>query len=133
MQSEEMRVESPAANLVAAWLRKQGAAEACRERTEQQDAAAQAGAALQKLWARQVFEVHVGGAECIVARAVLRHLYIDVAQQLNQVVYVENVRNVLDADRFGSEQRGADYLQRLVFRALRRDASRQPVSALYDE
>ena len=65
---------------------------------------------MQKLWARQVFEVHIGGTERIVARAVLRHLYIDVAQQLNQVIYVENVRNVLDADRFGSEERGAYYL-----------------------
>ena len=65
---------------------------------------------MQKLRAGQVFEVHVGGTERIVARAVLRHLYIDVAQQLNQVVYVENVRNILDTDRFGSEQRGADYL-----------------------
>ena len=40
MQSEEMRVETPAADFVAARLRKQGAAEACRERAEQQDAAA---------------------------------------------------------------------------------------------
>ena len=110
MESEEMRVETPAADFVAARLRKQGASEACRERAEQQDAAAQARAALQKLRARQVFEVHIGSTERIVARTVLRHLYIDVAQQLNQVVYVENVRNVLDADRFGSEQRGADYL-----------------------
>ena len=74
---------------------------------------------------------------CIVASTTLLFLALDVhpdsAQQLDEVLDVQDLRDIGDRDRFGGEKYGADNLQGLVFRALWGDFAVQAVTAFDDK
>lgn len=64
-----------------------------------------------------------------VVGTVYRNFYPDVCQQLNQIIYVENIRNVLDSDAIFRQQGGTKHLQGLVFGTLRNNGSVKPMTA----
>ena len=129
LDADEVGIQSPASYLVAARFGNQGFAEACHHRSHQHDGAAQAGTPFQELVAFQVVEIYVCGAEAVGVDAFLRHLDAHVPHQLDEVVHVQDVRDVVYGHLFGSEQCGADDLQYLVLRSLRIDVSGEAVSS----
>ncbi len=92
--------------------------------------AAQPRAALAIVVAAYVVEVELAGAERVGVLLGVGHLHAHVFEQLDELQYVDDARHVADRNPLGGEQRGAEYLQRLVLGALGRDRSVEPVSAL---
>ena len=133
LDADEVRVQPPAANLVASGFGDDGAPEAGHQRPCQHHRAAQAGARLQESLALQVVQVHVRGLEAVGVRAFLGHPHAHVAQQLDEVVHVEDVGHVAHHHLVRREQCRADDLQRLVLGALRADFPAQLVSSFDDE
>jgi len=120
-------------NLVAPRFGHDGTAEACQQRTDGEHRPPQCGALAHELVAAQVFQVHLVGLEGIAALAAGCHLHVDVAQQLDQVVHVEDVGNVADLHLVAREQRGRDHLQGFVLGSLRRYLSFEQVPAFDDK
>ena len=132
-ETQEMRVETATSNLVATGLCYRGLAEATQQRTDHQHGATQRRAFVNEVAAVEKIEVDVVGLKRIVVGIVTRHLHTNVAQQLDEVVDIEDVRYIGDAHRVAGEQCGTDHLQRLVLGTLRCDGSLQGVTTLNDK
>ena len=98
-ETQEMRVETTATNLVATRLGNRSLSATTQERTDHEHAATKGGAFLHKLYAVQIVEIEFIALESIVVAAVLCHLDSDFFQQLDEIVDVKDVRHVLDAHR----------------------------------
>ena len=125
--------ETPAADLVAARLGEEGAAEAREERSDDEDRAAQAGAFRDEVGAVDVELVDVVRREGVLPFGAALHAHAHPAQQVDQVLDVQDLRDVGDGDRLGGEEDGADHLQGFVLGALGMDLAAEAVSAFDDK
>ena len=129
LESDEVGVEPAAADLVAARLGDVAHAEAGQHRADEHHRTPQARAAPAVVLRAQIFEVDLLGAEAVGVFGELFDLDAHAAQQLDELHDVQNPGDIVHRDPFGSQQRGAEYLQRLVFGALGRNATVKAVAS----
>ena len=110
LESEEVRVEAAAADLVASGLGYVSHSEACQQRAYHHDRAAETAAAAVVVVAAQVVEVDVCGAERVAVAAEMPDLDAHCGEQLDELHDVEYLGYVVHDDALGCEQRGAEYL-----------------------
>ena len=114
LYTDKVRVQSAPSYLVASGFGDDSFSEAGNQRADQHYRAAQAGTCLQEGVALQIAQVHVCGLETIGVGAFLRHLHPHVAQQLDEVVHVQDVGHITHHHLVRCKQRGADDLQGLI-------------------
>ena len=129
LEAEEVGVQPAAAYFVAPGLGHHRPAEAGEQRAYHEYAAAQRRTLAYELVALKVVEVDVAGAEGVFVLALALHADAHVYEQLYEVLHVEDVGYVLYPHLVAGQQRGANHLQGLVLRALRRYGAAQRVSA----
>ena len=129
----EVGVEPPAADLVAAGLGGLCPAESGEQGTDEHNRAAQGLVAAQVVLAVEI--VLVDGVRRKGVSALLQRTDRDAhfAEHGNQVVDVQNVRNVADDDHLAGEQCGAENLQGLILGALGPYLPGKGMSAFYDK
>ena len=98
-----MRIKTAAAYLVTARLGYECLSETGNQRTDQHDRPAQLRAALQEIIAFQVSQIHEIGLERIGFNIRLRYLYSHIAEQLNQIVHIQNIGDIADSHLFRSQ------------------------------
>ena len=126
-------VEPAAANLVASRFRDQRPSEASHKRSDDHHRASQARTAAQEIGRLEIVQVYPVGLKGIASGSQLLHAHTHVAQQVDQVVHVEDVGHVVDRHPLGGQQRGTDHLQCLVLRPLWHDLTRHAAAALNHE
>src|SRR5690606_33415004 len=123
LQTDKMRVQSSASDLVASRLGDPGLSEACQQGAHQHDGSAKGSAFALEFRRAQVIQIHRAGLECETSFAMPRDRYAEVFQQINQVVYVLNVRHVFNGHFFVCEQDRRNDLKGFIFSALWNDLS----------
>ena len=131
--AREVRVHAPAADLVAARLREPRVPEAAQQRSHDHHRPAERRALLHELLRLDVRRVHLVRLEPVGALLQALDLHTHPLQQADEVLHVQDLRNVGENDRIGRQQHRADDFQGLVLRALRGDFAGQLVSAFDDE
>ena len=91
LESLEMGVEPPAADLVPSRLGGQGIAEAGEHRTGEHDGASERGVALEELRGAEIRRVYVLGAERVASPSQLIHLHAHILQEGDEVVDIQDV------------------------------------------
>ena len=129
LESEEVRVETSTSYLVTTGFGNDRPAIASQQRTDHQYATAKGGTFAYELIALQIVEVKVGGLKTVVVTVQLVHLDTDLLQQQDQVVHIQDIRDVLDDHLLIGEQGGTNHLQSLVLRPLWRNGTLQQMSA----
>ena len=114
-----MSVDLAAANLIAARLGKVGPAQSRQQRPDEKHRAAQSGAAANVVAAHNELLVDIGRAKRIASRAATGNMNANANQQVNQVIDVENLGNIVDFHFGARQQRGRNYLERLILGAHR--------------
>ena len=133
LESNEVGVHAAAANFVASRSRDGTHAKAAQHRSENHHGPAQRAAFGAERVRFEVVEVDVVRLEAPGAGAQVLCLHAEVAQQVDELVDVDDVWQIVDGDRLGREHHRAEYLQRLVLGTLRDDLPLQAVPALNDE
>ena len=78
----------------------------------------------------QILDVDFVSLEGIASLVIeARHLHADVAQQVDKVVYIEDVGDVVDRHDLRGEEDSGDDLERFVLCALGTDATLQGIAA----
>ena len=103
----EVCVETSPAYLVASRLCDDSLASPCQKRTKHHHAASQLPATFYVCRAAKILVVELPSRECVVVSIMLRHFHTHVFQELYLVLYIDNVGDVLDADRFVGQQHSA--------------------------
>ena len=129
LESQEVGVEAPASDFVAARAGNESHAEACQHRADEHHRAAQARAALAVVVRAQVVEVDVAGPERVGVVGELLDLDAHAAQQLDELQDIQDAGDVADCDPLGGQQGGTENLQRLVLGALGGDAAPETVAS----
>ena len=132
-EAQEVRVQTAPTDLVATGFCHDGPAEARQQRPNHQHRASQRGTLAHELVAAEVLQIHLVGLKGVAALRALCHLHVDVAQQLYQVVHVENVGNIADFHLLVRKQRGTNHLQGLILGSLRSDFALQEMSSFNDK
>ena len=114
-----MGVKTAAPNLIAARLGDKRLAKTSKDRTNEHNGASQVAAFNSVLLSAQVVKVYAFSLENATVTAEAVHLYPHIAYKLNKVVYVGNVRNIVNGNLIRCEQSGAYNLQRLILGSLR--------------
>ena len=85
---------------------------------------AQCSRATEELLTVQILDVDFVSLEGIASLVIeARHLHADVAQQVDEVIYIEDVGDVVDRHDLRSEEDSGDDLERFVLCALGADAT----------
>ena len=129
LETDEMGVQPPPPDFVAARLGDVPHAEACQQRPDEHDRAAQPCAAAAVILGQQVVEVDLAGTERIGVVRQLLHLDPHRPQQIDELHDVQNPGHVVHDDPPGRQQRGAEDLQRFVLGPLRGDLAVKAVPA----
>ena len=61
------------------------------------------------------------------------HLHTHILEQLNQVVHIQNIRNVLNAHSITRQQCRTNHFQRFILSTLRNNLTTQTMTALYNK
>ena len=133
LNAEEVGVEASATNLIATRLCYTGLVETGQQRTEYEDAATQGLASLHEFLTAQVFHIETVGLELPSMVAEVGDTNAHLAQQVDEVVDIENVGHIPDDDRLGREQDGRNDLECFVLGSLRSNLAMQFVSAFDDK
>ena len=131
--TDEVGVEASAAYLVASGLGEYGVAETCHHGTHKHYRTAQRCRFLDVFGRGDVVEVYVGGLKRVGVGRNLLDFHSHLAKHRYEIVYVENIGDVLDYHLVGCQQGGTQYLQRFVLGSLRGDFSIKAVSAFDNE
>ena len=110
LESQEMGVEPAPSDLIAAGLGHDSLAETCEQRSDHEHRTAQGGAFPDELITFQIRQVHLVGLERVVVARQPFHLYVDVSEQLDEIVHIKDVGNVVNGDGLTGEQCGANHL-----------------------
>ena len=129
LEPEEVGIQPPPADFVAAGFGYVTHAEARQHGADEHHRAAQARAALPVVLRAEVVEIYFAGAKTVCILRELFDLDAHAPQQFDELHDVEDLGNVVHRDPFGGQQRGAEYLQRFVLGALGRDAAVEPVAS----
>ena len=129
----QVGVYTPAADFIPAGLGEPGVAEAREQRAHHHHGATEFGALGHEFLGLDVGRVHGIGLEGIHALGQTRDLHAHVLQQLDEVLHIQDLRDVADGHGFAGEEYGADDFQGLVFGSLRGNAAGQLVSAFDDK
>ena len=132
-ETQEVGIQTTATDLVATRLCDDSLAEATQQRTNHQHTASQGGTFLDEFVTLQVFQIQFIGLKRIVVARVACNLHAHICQQPDEVVDVEDIRDIVYAHLFMGEQSGTDHLQSLVLRSLRHNGSAETVSAFDDK
>ena len=106
LNADEVGVEASATNLIASRLCHAGLVESGQQRSEHEDAATQGLASLHELLAAQVFHVKAVGLELPSVIAEVGDTNAHLAEEVDEVVDVEDVGHIPDDDRLGRQQDG---------------------------
>ena len=128
-----MRVHASATDFVSSWTGNRTHPEAAKHWPKNHDRASQASSFDSKRLGLQVVQIHVVGLKAPRARPQVLGFHAQVAQQMDELVDVDNVWQVVDGHGLRREQHGAKDLQRLVLGTLGDDLPLQAVPALNDE
>ena len=127
-----MGVEASAPDLVTARFRDDGLAHTGQQRTNHHHTASEFCTLLDELVALEIIEVKRVGLEGV-GVPIPRNLHADISQELDEVVYIADVRDVVDGHRLTGQQGGTDHLQGLVFGALWTNCTAQRMTSLDDK
>ena len=133
LEAKEVSVKTAAPDLVSSGLGHCSLTKATKQWAKHQHRAAQGSTLLHKLQAVEIVEIELVCLKRIVAGRIGCHLHPDVLEQSDQIVDVENIRDIADPHCVAREQRGADHLQSLVLGTLRHDGSTQGMAAFDNE
>ena len=129
----KMGVQTPTTDLIAAGFRVRHFAQTSQERTDEHHRATQFVAFLEEISTAQIRRIEFRCRESIRTLTQFLHAHTDGCEQINQVVYIEDVRQIVDHHRLFGQQHGTQHLQRFVLGALRRDTAMQFMSSFYNE
>ena len=117
--ADEMGVKAASAYLVPTWFGYAGSVETSEQWAEHEDAASQLGASLCELHASEVVHVEIVRLEspCVVAH--VDDSYSHLAEEVDEIVDIEDVWYILDGDGVGRKQYGSDDFEGFVFGSLR--------------
>ena len=115
----QVRVNPAAADLIAARLGEEGAAETAEERAGQHDGAAQGRALAHELQAAHVLGIHLVRLEDVLASGEPADLYAHAFEHCDQVLDIEYLGDIGDPDFLRGQEDGADDLQGFVLGSLR--------------
>ena len=87
----------------------------------------------QKLVRFQIVQVDSIGLKCIGIGSRMLHLHLHVAQELYQVIHIQDIRYIMDCHFFRRKQCCTNDLQGFILCALRNNLTGQPVTAFYDK
>ena len=73
---------------------------------------------MDKLFRFEKIEIDIVGLEFIFVTRNLVDLYTDILEQFDEVIHIEDVRDVADAHGIRGEERGANHFERLVLGSL---------------
>ncbi len=129
LETGKMRVQVPAADLVAARLGYDGVADTGQERAGGHDRTAQAARLSAEVFGMQVGFVDVLGFEDESVFFGPFRLHAHGLQQFDKFEHVADKGNIMDRDPLLGQQAGADYLQCLVLGSLRDKATADPFAS----
>ena len=133
LEPNEVGVHAAAANLVSTWTWDGSQAKPAQHRPQDHDGTSQRTSLGSKRLGLEVVQVHVVRFETPRPRAEVLGFHPQIAQQVDQLVDVDNVWQVVDGHGLCSEHHCTQNLQRLVLRTLGNDLPVQPLAALNDE
>ena len=133
LDADEVRIYPAPAYLVSSRLGYDRLAETGKQRAYEHDRAAQRGTLLYEIITLKVTDIHIIGLEAVCIHPFFAYLNPHFAEQLYEVVHIENVGHIMNSHFVARQKCGADDLQHLVFRALRIYVAMQFVSALNDK
>lgn len=133
LYAEEVGIEPATAYLVATGLGYHGFSETGYQRTDNHYRPAQRSALFQELRSLEIIQVDVLGLETVCPLSYLCRLHAQIAQQLYEVIDIENVGQVINFYGLRGEQRSTQYLQSLVLSALRYQLAVHTTAAFYNE
>ena len=128
-----MSIQTAATNLVTSRLWDVAHAKAGKQRANHHHRATQAATTVVVVVATQVIEIDVGGGEGVAVARELLHLYAHIAQKLNKLNYIENLRYVMHHNTLLCQKCSTQNLQSLILRTLWCHATVESVTSLYLE
>ena len=131
LKTDEMRVQPPTSDFVAARLRDVTDSVARQQRPDNHHRTAQPGRPVAVVVALQVIEIDLLRLERVRALAEPVDDHPHLFEQFDQLQHVDDGGNVMDNDLLRRQQRGAQYLQRLVLGPLRTDLAFERRSSLH--
>ena len=130
LEADEVCVQTATADLIAPRLGEDSVAKAPKQSPSHEDGSAQCSRATEELLTVQILDVDFVSLEGIATLVIeARHLHADVAQQVDEVVYIEDVGDVVDRHDLRGEEDSGDDLERFVLCALGTDATLQGIAA----
>ena len=129
----EMRVQTPATDFVSTRLGICHFAQTRQKRTDEHNGTTQFIAFLEEVRAAQISRVKAAGGEGVLAFRQFLYRNAHRCEQVDEVIHIEDVRQIINNHRLFCQQHCAKHLQRFVLRALRRDRTVQFVSSFYDK
>ena len=125
----KMRIQTPTAYLVSAGFRVCHFAQTRQKRTDEHHRTAEFVAFLEEIRTPKIRRVEVCRREGKFAFCQLLHGHAYRSEQVDEVIDVQDIRQVVYHDRLFSQEHSTKYLQCLVFRALWGDGSMEFMSA----
>ena len=128
-----MGVETTASYLVTAWLCHCGTTKSAEQWTYHQHRTAKSGTLHHKPITVEILQIEIGRLERIFSFTKLSDLHTYIYEQLNEIIDIEDIRNVVYRNLIISEQCGTYYLQGFILCALWSNGSAQRMTAFNDK
>ena len=139
LETEEVCVKTATAYLVTTGFGYHCFTHPGKQWTDHKYTAAQLCTLMHKLIALQIFKVEliclegIGVLSLLTSHFFSLNLHTDILQQLDEIVYIADIRDVMYRHFLIGKQSSTDYLQGLVFCSLRGNLTTKRSAAFYDK
>ena len=130
-ETENMSINPASADLVTTRLREICPSETGQEWSDHHNGATQFGTARNKIHTHYIVSIDLVGLEGIDALLATGHLDTHALKKKNQILHIQDLRNVGNSHLLLSQKHSADNLQRLILCSLRGNLSMESMSSLY--
>ena len=131
LDADKVRVQPTASDLVATRLGIHGLAASPEHGTNEHHRTTKLGTFLQKSLTRGKLQIQLVGLKAVRIDPLARHFHAHVAEQLDEIVHIQDVGHVMDGHFLRCQQSGTENLKHFILGSLRMDVALQAMSAFY--